>query len=108
MPARINPKNPVKIFMREWREHLGATQSGLGARIGENGVDKGTISRWESQDRKPTSDVLAAIAEGLGISVIDLYRLPSDRCSLDALTAGFPRADFDKIVQIIKDMKPPD
>jgi transcriptional regulator with XRE-family HTH domain len=108
MPPRINPIKPVKIFMREWREHLRFTQGGLGARIGPDGVDKGTISRWESEDRKPTSDVLAAIAEALGIRVVDLYRLPSDRCSLDLLAADLSQQDFEKIVQAITDLKPRD
>ena len=94
--------------MREWREHLGFTQEKIGARIGPDGVDKGTISRWESSDRIPTINVMAAFAEAIGIRVVDLYRLPSDRCSLDLLAADLSQHDFEKIVQAIKDLKPRD
>ena len=91
--------------MREWREHLGLTQDRLGARIGTDGVDKGTISRWESADRVPTSDVMAAYAEALGIPVTYLYRLPTTGHSLDELAADLSPQDVQKIVRAIEKLK---
>jgi transcriptional regulator with XRE-family HTH domain len=105
MPARIGPKKPVRIFLREWREHLGLTQDRLGARIGTDGVDKGTISRWESADRVPTSEVMAAYAEALGVPVPHLYRLPSSGQSLDELAAGLSPQDIQKVIRIIEKFK---
>jgi transcriptional regulator with XRE-family HTH domain len=105
MPARIAPRKPVKIFLREWREHLGLTQDRLGDRIGADGVDKGTISRWESADRIPTSDVMAAYAEALGIPVTYLYRMPATGHSLDELAADLSPQDIQKIVRAIEKLK---
>jgi transcriptional regulator with XRE-family HTH domain len=105
MPARIGPRKPVKIFLREWREHLGFTQEKIGARIGPDGVDKGTISRWESSDRIPTINVMAAYAEALNIPVSYLHRPPESGDSLDELARNLPERDIQKLVRTIKQMR---
>lgn len=52
------------------------TQQQVGDKI-SGGVDKGTISRWERSKRVPSADVLAAYAEAIGRSVVDLYSPPN-------------------------------
>jgi transcriptional regulator with XRE-family HTH domain len=107
MPDRIGPKNPVRVFLREWREHCGLTQVRLGGRIGAYGVDKGTISRWENSHRRPTDGVLAAFAEALGIHPVCLYRPPSSPPSLDeaAVVAGLSHRDIQRVIAFIEQLK---
>ena len=104
MPARIKPKRPIKLYLREWREHLEFTQERLGERIGSDGVDKGTVSRWENFERKPTYNVLGAYAEALGIPVTYLFRCPSLDESLDELAANLSPKDRQKIIRLVKEL----
>jgi transcriptional regulator with XRE-family HTH domain len=105
MPARILPNKPIRLFLREWREHLRFTQERLGERIGSDGVDKGTVSRWESFDRKPTYNVLGAYAEALGIPVTYLFRSPSLDESLDELAANLSPKDRQKVIRFVKELE---
>ena len=91
-PTRIGPKQPVRVYLAAWREHSRLSQSQLGARIGPHGVDKGTVSRWETSMRVPSTNVVAAYAEALGIPIGYLYRRPLDAPSLDELAAELPEA----------------
>lgn len=87
MPARIGPKRPVRVFLAEHREAEGLTQEQVGNRITPP-VDKGTVSKWENA--KPgglTLGVIAAYAEALGKHVTEMYRLPAEGPSLDAMAA---------------------
>ena len=68
------------VYIREHREAKGLTQEQLADRLG---VTKGAVSRWEAKPRKaqeqrriPDINVLAAIAEALGIHTEDLYHPP--------------------------------
>lgn len=89
--TRIGPRRPRKVYIAEWREQRGLTQKQLGERLG---VSDMTISRWENStgghkntrtnQALPNTDVLAAIAEALGIEPADLYRHP-EQPSADAL-----------------------
>lgn len=90
MPERITPRRPVRVYLALWREHLKLTQQEVGDRIGRHGVDKGTVSRWETATRAPSLDVLAAYAEALRIPIAWLYRRPSDGPSLDDMVADAP------------------
>lgn len=82
MVTRIGPKEPVKLFIAEWRFYRDdMTQETLANRIGST---KGSVSRWETGERDITAGALAAIAEALQCHVPDLYRHP-DRPSADAL-----------------------
>lgn len=88
MPARIGPKRPRRVYLLEWREHFGLTQKRLADRLH---VSEMTVSRWERDQHKLNTDVLAAVAEALGPDVepMDLYRDP-DQPSADALLRGAP------------------
>jgi len=72
MPARIGPKNPRRVYPREWRESKGLTQEQVAQRLGLN-VAKATVSRWENGRRRIP---LEAYAEALGVPVEKLYELP--------------------------------
>lgn len=104
MTARIGPRKPHRFYLREWRERLDLTQQQVGNRIGENGVDKGIISRWENMKRVPDVLDIAAYAEALGIAPADLYRHPDAGRSLDAMVDKLPeraRAEAREIIEII-------
>jgi transcriptional regulator with XRE-family HTH domain len=81
MVTRIGPKKPTKIFISYWRDHRKLSQQQLANRIG---TTKGSISRWENEERDLTLGVLGAIAEALNVDVMDLYRDPAQP-SADAL-----------------------
>ena len=90
MTIRISPLRPVHVYLKDWREHLGLTQQQVGDRIPPHGVDKATVSRWETARRTPSLNVIAAFAEALGIPIGDLYRKPGDGPSIDSMLAHRP------------------
>ena len=72
-PIRIGPRKPVRVYLKARREASGLTQEQLANRLG---VTHSTISRWESETEKrrfPSANVLAAIAECLGIHISLLF-----------------------------------
>jgi transcriptional regulator with XRE-family HTH domain len=111
MPPRIGPRNPVRVYLRNWREKLGLTQEQVGNRI-EPPVDKGTVSRWERakpEDGELTVGVVAAYAEALDRPISDMYRMPpedDDLPSLDkaAEAAGLDKEDRDAVMGTISRM----
>ncbi len=101
MPARIGPKKPVRLFIAEWREAKGLSQEALGGRLGVSDV---TVSRWETGKRRPDLDAQAAIAEALGVEVIDLFRLPS-KPSADALLRDQSLEIQEQAIRVITAMR---
>ena len=102
MAARIYPKRPPKLFIAEWRDKFGFTQAELGLRLGSEGVSDVTVSRWETGERRPDIDTLAATAEALGhnLEARDLYRHP-DQPSADDLLRGQPPDVVDNAMRMI-------
>lgn len=98
MPPRIYPKRPPRLFLAEWREQVGLTQQQLGDRLDVSDV---TISRWETGQRRPDLDALAAFAEAVGIELQDIYRSPSEE-SADALLRGQPPEIIEQALKVIK------
>lgn len=86
MIARLTPRNPPRIFLREWRLHRDMTQEELAERIG---ADKGTLSKWENAKRGMNTDILAELAFALRCTVPDLYRSP-EKAEYDAFFASAP------------------
>lgn len=101
MPARIGPKRPFRLYIAEWRESRNLSQEQLGARIGPRGISDVTVSRWETGKRKPDLNAQAAIAEALGIHIIDLWRHP-DQPSADALLRDQPQEVKDQAIRLIE------
>lgn len=60
--AILDGKNPIKV----WREHRSLTQQELADRVG---ISKPYLSQLETGKRTGTTDVLAAIAEALDVSL---------------------------------------
>lgn len=96
--TRIGPRRPRRIYLLEWRESRGLTQKQLGERLG---VTDMTISRWELGRSLLNTDVLAAMAEALGIEPQDLYHHP-DTPTADALLRGQSVEIRDQALSIIR------
>lgn len=103
MPARIFPRRKLRLFIKEHREAAGLTQKQLAGRLGST-VSDVTVSRWETGERRPDLDALAAIAEAMGKDPIDLYHHP-DEPSADELLRGQPaevKVEAFKIIRAIR------
>jgi transcriptional regulator with XRE-family HTH domain len=89
MVARIGPKNPnrMRVFLREWREHLDLTQEQVAERIG---TTKGTVSRMEMKTREPNLGYLAAFAEAIDRELADLFRDPARPSQAELLGTATP------------------
>ena len=86
---RTPPPREAWIFLAEWRDFRGFTQQKLGDDLG---VDKATISRYESGKRRPPINHIFALATALGITPMALFRSPSVP-SLDDIADGLSEDD---------------
>ena len=76
MPRVGNPKNRMRHFIREWRQHRGLTQEMLADRLN---TTKANISRIENRKQGYTQDFLEACAEALRTEASSLItRDPTD------------------------------
>lgn len=97
----------MRLYLTEWREHFKVSQEELGGRM-----ETATTYRWElwtrepghEDARQPDVNTLAAFAEALGISVIDLYRPPTNRQSLDAMAAKATEARQDMAFRVLTEL----
>jgi len=101
MADRIGPKRPFRLFLAEWRESKGLSQEALGGRLGVTDV---TVSRWETGKRRPDLSAQAAIAEALGIEIVDLFRHP-DQPSADAMLRDQPREVQEQAIRLIQALR---
>jgi transcriptional regulator with XRE-family HTH domain len=95
---RITPRRRRRIYLAERRDAKGLTQAQLGERLG---VTDMTVSRWEREASKLSTDVMAAIAEALDCEPEDLYR-PPDYESLDAILRGAPADIREKALEMAR------
>lgn len=98
MPPRIGPKKAFRLFIAEWRDEKELTQQQLADRLGTSDV---TVSRWETRRRQPDLNAQEAIAEALGIDVVDLWRHP-DQPSADALLRDQPLEVVQQAIKLIQ------
>ena len=63
--ALLDGENPIKV----WRDYRGLTQQQVAE---QTGISKPYLSQLESGQRRGTTDVLAAIAKALNVSLDDL------------------------------------
>lgn len=104
--ARIGPKKPHRVFLRERRN--GMTQERLADLLG---VSKATISRWEAWGagernpklaREPSTGVLQAIAEALGVDTADLFQHPDTGRSLWSIIETLPADRQEEAKEILQ------
>lgn len=98
MVAKTKPKSLPHIYLREWREKRGLKQEGLAEKINSN---KAQVSNWENGKRRPSSANQAALADALGVELVDLFRHP-DQPSADALLRKASPEIREKVLNIIK------
>lgn len=101
MPRRIRPRRPYRLYIAEWRDRAGLTQEAIAQRLGTTHV---TVSRWERGEVLLNTDVMAALAEVLGIRPVDLYRHP-DRESLDALLGDQPDDVLAQAIRVLSALR---
>jgi transcriptional regulator with XRE-family HTH domain len=77
MPARIGPKRPFRVFLKEWREYDGLTQPTVGERF-DPPVSKGQVSKWEkmASGGRIGAETVAAYADALGRRREQMFRPP--------------------------------
>lgn len=98
---RITPRRRRRIYLVEHRESRDLTQAQFGKMLG---VTDMTVSRWERETSKLSTDVQTAIAEALGIEPADLFRHP-DQPSADALLRGASPEIVAKALEMIAILK---
>jgi transcriptional regulator with XRE-family HTH domain len=84
------PKGP--LYVKEWRVYRGLSLEALGAKIeldGKTGVEKNTVWRWETDQKRLDPFKIAAIARALDLEPEDLWRPPPTR-SIDGMIADQP------------------
>lgn len=96
--TRIHKTVPRRLFLKEWREHVGLSVEQLAGRLE---IERESVYRWEREPRRVNPDKQAAYAAALGIDPADLWRLPT-RPSLDALVRGQPDALQDMAADIVQ------
>src|SRR4051812_17984814 len=82
MVARIGPNKPVRVFLREWRQHFRLSQDELAARLN---TSKATVSRKENQKRGYDVGYIAAVAEVLGREFTEMFSDPARPTQADLL-----------------------
>lgn len=100
MVTRIGPRRPRKLYLQEWREKRGISQEQQADRVD---TTKATISRFETGSRKPTTEMLAALADSLEIEPQDFYRHP-DTPSADELLRNAPKAVKEQAITVLQAM----
>ena len=65
---------PTKLYLREWRNAKGMTQTQVGARM-KPPVSAGTISALEN-GRVPSVETLGRLADALGVKPATLFSMP--------------------------------
>lgn len=84
---RLGAKNPVRHFLREWREAKGLTQQQLADRL-DTGKDQ--VSRFENNKRAMTIDAAAAFGDALGIGPLAIFRHPDTPSADELLRTASP------------------
>ena len=103
MDARIGGKRPHKLFIREWIRYKRLDQKRLAERMG---CEPGTLSKLINGRMERTENWLSIIAEGLDVSVPDLFRDPESPSPEDLLRSATPeqrRRAFVVIEALLKD-----
>lgn len=98
--SRIRPKRPRKIYLAEHREAAGFSQKSLGEALRPKVSDM-TVSRWENGKTLMSTEVMAAVAEVIGIEPEDLYYPPGVRTA-NAILRGQPEAIRQQAIGVLE------
>lgn len=103
MPPRIYPKRLPRLYLAEWRDahRPTLTQKTLGERLGISDV---TVSRWETGERRPDINAIAAYAEALDRELPDMFRHP-DTPSADELLRGQTPEVRENVFKMLKGLR---
>jgi transcriptional regulator with XRE-family HTH domain len=93
--------------LRELREAAGLSQRELARMIGEQHTN---VRYWELSGKPPRSDVLAPMAQALGVTVEDVLGLPRSRTTAPGgklaqvftAAAKLPRRQQQKIIEFVE------
>lgn len=98
MVIKVGHNNPLRHYLREWRESKHLTQEQVAERLE---TSKGQVSNFENNKRKMTVEMANAFAFALGIDPLSIFHHP-DQPSADALLRNAPAEDRIKILTVIK------
>lgn len=98
MVIKTGHNNPLRHYLREWREASRLTQEQVAERLD---TSKGQVSNFENNKRKMTLEMANSFAFALGIDPLDLFHHP-DQPSADALLRNAAEDDRRKIFTVIK------
>jgi len=73
MSTHLQKRQALKFYLREWRNHVGLSQTELALRMDTN---KGQISKLETGKQRMNEDWVNRAAFALGIEPNDLFRPP--------------------------------
>jgi transcriptional regulator with XRE-family HTH domain len=105
--ATIMATNGHTSRLRQLREAAGLSQRELARMIGQ---EQSNVRYWEQSDKPPRSDVLAPMAQALGVTVEDVLGMPKRRATapggkvrqLFEEVSRLPRRQQDKIVSLLE------
>lgn len=96
---RAKPKVRKHLFIEEWRNNRGINVKAFAEKLG---VDRTTLWRWETGQRRPDPATIARIAAALDLEPQDLWRPPQGRPSIDALLKDEPDDLFARAAEIVR------
>lgn len=100
MATRIRKGARPHLYIVEWRESRGWSQTDLASRMD---VDRTAIWRWETGRRQVKPDTQAQLAHVLGLErPEDLWRPPASRPSIDAILSNVPDDDFAMVADMAR------
>jgi transcriptional regulator with XRE-family HTH domain len=108
--TRTGPGGPPRVFLREWRKHVGITQQVLAERLD---TDKANVSRWErwaagehddeDKSRQPNASTLQSIATALGLeNAGELFYAPGAGEPLIKIVNSIPEDRYEQALEILQ------
>lgn len=99
--AMKQPKRqPVtaRLYIKEWREHLGLTLEQVGERLG---VARGQVSKWELEQHRLNPLKIANLEAAMDLPRGSFHQ-PPHRRSLDALVADIDDQFYNTVADVVE------
>ena len=101
MARQIRRRRARTLYIGEWIRVLGRKQVEI---MRLTGINEGYLSQLVNRERiNPSADILATIAEALGIDVQALYRPPPSRAAIDEI-GSLDRAQLAQLAELLAKM----